>query len=180
MLFYPSLRATLSRDQSRHRGEKTGPRHSAPTLSTRLRGWSQDSKPGQSHRGSPTRAPSAELRTVRGGQGKGSGGCWSQQGRPQAGDTGLLFTSPQPGPGVLEGQPTLRLGVVPNSPSRPRAGHTHWRALLTSHCRSGIQDNLPAGDREGWKVLSPGKAKLSSGPEAGPEGRVDRTRSLRP
>ena len=91
-----------------------------------------------------------------------------------------MFTSPHPGPGVLEGQPTLRLGVVPHSPRGPRAGHIHWGALLTSHCHLGVQDNLPAGDREGWKVLSPREANLSSGPEAGPEGRVDRTHSLRP
>ena len=91
----------------------------------------------------------------------------------------LLFTSPQPGHGVPEGQPTLSLGTVPPLPTGPRAGHTHWRALLISHCPSGAQDNLPAGGsrdgkpsqlRRGKQV---GEAKLSSGSEAGPEGRVD-------
>lgn len=126
---------------------------------------------------SSTRAPSAELRTVRGGQGKGSGGCWSRQGRPQgwrhwpycshlhnqalvsqrANPRSALAQChprpPGPGVGTLTGGPSLSVTVPQASRITCPPGQQEWQALSPGEGEAGRGGQaVLRGQRQGLKV----------------------------
>lgn len=125
---------------------------------------------------SPTRAPSAELRTVReAARERTAGAAGADRAGLEPRDTGLTVH--------LHSQAMVLRRANPPQPWRATLAHRapgpglHWRALLISRCPSGVQDNLPAGAAGASPLTCGGKQvgrprKRPPG-QAGPEGRVD-------